>query len=95
MNSCSFWPILKIPIGPDQGILETERAREAAKQPIISGSFSPSQERQVTTTWISLLMCPGNLGLIVLSMNLEVKIASSEGRLSLLIYLEPRIFPAA
>ena len=37
----------------------------------------------------------GNLGLIALSINLAVKMASSEGRLSLLRNLDPKILPAA
>src|SRR3989338_4500049 len=88
-------PIFMAPKGPFHGILETAKAKEAAIILKVSGSFSPSKDKQVTITCISFLKSFGNKGLTARSIIRDNNIASYEGLDSLFKNREPKIFPAA
>ena len=95
INSPFTRPTRTAPIGPFQGILENDRAAEAAIIETMAGSFSPSMERTVITTCTSLRMRALKSGLMVRSTTRPVSTASSDGRPSRLMKREPLILPAA
>jgi len=80
------------PIGPLNGISETETAMEAASNAHISGEQSGSTDNTVVTIDTSLRMSLGKSGLIGRSIQREVNTAFSEGFPSLFIK-EPGILP--
>ncbi|EKD86184.1 MAG: hypothetical protein ACD_37C00428G0003 [uncultured bacterium] len=61
----------------------------------VSGSFTLSTDRIVTTTWTSLLKLFGKSGRIDRSISLPERIASSDGLPSLFTQRDPLILPPA
>ncbi len=90
----SIIPTTTPAMGPLNGILLTPKATEAPIIAVTSGRLSCSTDITVATMWISFLKPLGNRGLMGLSINLAVKVASSVGLPSLFIN-PPGIFPTA
>ena len=63
--------------GPSQGISDIAIAAEAPIVPNTSGSFSPSYDRTLIETIVSLIKPFGNNGLRGLSVNLAASISFS------------------
>ena len=82
--SPSINPTLAAPIGPSKGTPEIVNAAEAPIIAAISGFCFLSDDITVQKIWISFVKCSGNMGLMGLSINLEVSVSLSVGLASLL-----------
>lgn len=91
----SLYPILTALIGPENGIPALRIASD--DQMILSThrSCCRSSASGVIVTTTSLIIPFGNIGLSARSVNLELRIAESEGLHSLFLNDPPPIFQAA
>ena len=92
-NSPLTWPTLTEPVGPQKGILETDKAADAPIIARISGSFSLSAEKTMDITWTSRRYVSGKSGLMGRSINRMVNVSFKVGLPSLL-KKPPGNFPA-
>ena len=92
--SPSINPTRAAPIGPSNGTPEIERAADAPIIAAMSGFCFLSEDMTVQKICISLVKWSGNIGLIGLSISLDVRVSLSVGLASLLKN-PPGILPVA